>query len=103
MHLATVKPISGSLSPHTFEENATRQCLPVLEHSQRMLDARENPSSAVFRFLSSSISRIYQFKFLPANVVSHHFVWVTATHRLPLPTSEKGTNSSLEPVPILSV
>lgn len=42
MHLATMKPISGSLSHHTSEQSATRQRLPVLEHSQRTLDARDN-------------------------------------------------------------
>lgn len=103
MHLATVKPISGSLSHHSSEQSVTRQCLPVLEHSQRILDARDNLSDYIFHFLSSSISRIYQFKLLPSFVLSHHFAWVTTTHCLLLPTFEKNTNSSLKPMPILPV
>ena len=103
MHLATLKPISGSLSHHTSEQSATRQHLPVLEHPQRILDARDNLSDDVSCFLSSSISRIYQFKFLPSFVVSHHFAWVTTTHCLLLPTFEKDTNSSLKPMQILPV
>lgn len=50
-------------------------------------------------FLSSPISRIYQFKSLPSSVASHHLAWVTTAHCLLLLSPKKDTNSPLEPRP----